>query len=70
MKDRRTPQGYKLRVYLDQIAKVKSMTNEEWLEGWIQGGGDAPYVTKTYWIFYLEQCAMKEAYDFLEKKVA
>lgn len=59
MEDRRTGLGYKLRVYVDAIREVKSMTLNQWIDS--QVGSSEPYRTKEMWLSYLESCAVIEA---------
>lgn len=61
MKDRRTKEGYKLRVYIDEIKHVKAMTKEEWVAQWLSCPTSEVYLSQDVWISYLERCAMIEA---------
>lgn len=65
--DRRTKEGYKLRVYMDQIETVKAMTDAEWVDQWAKHAKpDTPYMTRLEWIKYLEGCVMTEVTSLLE----
>jgi hypothetical protein len=71
MKDRRTKEGYKLRVYMDQIKAVKAMTDEEWVDQWAKYSGlNDTYVTRISWISYLEQCVMNEVNSLIKRGAA
>lgn len=70
MLNRRTKEGYKLRVYMDQIKEVRAMTEAQWIEQWITGGQDMAYISRIKWIGYLEQCALKEANSMLDQGLA
>lgn len=67
MKDRRTKEGYKLRVYMDQIREVKSMSDERWIEEFVKYNKDGPYVPRLAWLAYLEECALIEAEKLLTR---
>ena len=70
MRERRTLEGYRLRVYIDAIKEANAMTNAEWIEAWSKQPKHLIYIPKSIWINYLEQCAMKEAEKFLEGRAA
>lgn len=70
MRNRRTVEGYKLRVYIDAIKDVKAMTDQEWLDQWAISANDSPYLTRTMWISYLESCALIEAEKFATLEAA
>lgn len=60
--DRRTPEGYKLRVYVDAIQDAKLTSDEEWLTRWVANvNRDSMWISRLTWIAYLEQCALREA---------
>lgn len=59
--ERRTTEGYKLRVYIDAIKDVKSMSKAQWIESQAASEASGPYVTQDMWIAYLEHCAIQEA---------
>lgn len=70
MEDRRTKEGYRLRVYIDAIKEAKAMTEAEWVDGWIRGPKDAPYTPLSTWIIYLEQCVIAEASNLMRGEAA
>jgi len=70
MENRRTPRGYKLRVYMDAIKEVKFTTDEVWLDQWIKLGGNSPFVSRAGWKYYLEQCALVEAEKYMEGRAS
>lgn len=70
MQERRTQEGYKLRVYFDAIKEAKAMSDEEWTNAWAVSGSNAPYMPKSVWIAYLESCAMKEAEKLVGREAA
>ena len=61
MIDRRTKEGYRLRIYMDQIKQVKAMTDEEWVNNWVIYPISDIYFTRNSWLQYLESCALIEA---------
>lgn len=71
MKDRRTKEGYKLRVYMDQIKEIKAMSDAEWVDQWVKyAGKDDVYVNRLSWLGYLEGCALKEAEKMAQREAA
>jgi len=70
MKERRTKEGYKLRVYVDAIREAKAITDQEWIENWSKQIGDQVYMPRMDWIYYLEQCAILEATKLIERDAA
>lgn len=74
MKNRRTAGGYKLRVYIDAIKEVKSMTDQQWLgqwvAEWVNRRSNAQYIPRLMWLSYLESCALIEAEQFATKEAA
>lgn len=69
-KNRRTTEGYRLRVYIDAIHDAKAMTDEEWIEAWATNPAHCRYVPRNVWIAYLEQCAIREAEAFMRLEAA
>jgi len=68
MKNRRTPEGYKLRVYMDELSEVKSMSDDQWMTKWVKHvTKDSVYVNKACWISYLENCIINEVGQFLKR---
>jgi hypothetical protein len=59
--ERRTTEGYKLRIYIDAIKAVKSMSDAEWIETQAACGSSGLYMTRLQWLAYLEGCAIQEA---------
>ena len=57
--DTREAQNYKLRVYLDQIKTVESMSSQAWLDQWITSG--MPWMPKDMHLAYLKECALEQA---------
>jgi hypothetical protein len=70
MRERRTLEGYRLRIYIDAIKEAKTMTNAEWVEAWSKRPEHETYIPRLVWIDYLEQCAMIEADKLAESRVA
>lgn len=68
--ERRTKAGYKLRVYIDAIADVEAMSDEQWADQWALANLDAPYVPRASWIAYLKDCALKEAGRYIGSEAA
>ena len=69
-KNRRTVEGYKLRVYIDAIKQARMTTDAEWIEGWASGPSDCAYMPKIVWVSYLERCAIEEAGKLMEQEAA
>lgn len=69
-KNRRTTEGYKLRVYMDAIKDAKATTDAEWIEAWANNPIHSQYVPRIVWIGYLERCAIQEADRFLRLEAA
>jgi hypothetical protein len=63
--ERRTTDGYKLRVYIDQIKEVRSMSDAEWVDSQATTASSGPYLTRLMWLSYLERCAIQEAENML-----
>lgn len=57
--NRRRPEAYKLRVYMDAIKLAENTSDAEWVQNMIES--DAQYVPRSVWIAYLEKCALAEA---------
>jgi hypothetical protein len=66
--ERRTAQGYKLRVYLDAIRDLKALSDAQWLESIISSG--RAYESKEVFLHYLEQCALNETEKYFGMKIA
>ena len=69
MKDKRTTEGYKLRVYMDAIKDAKAITDDQWVAQWIKSV-DAQWIPKSNWIAYLEQCAIGELEKIYRREAA
>ena len=59
--EKRTKEGYKLRIYIDAIKEVKSMSDATWIEIQASQASESPYMTRAMWLAYLEGCAIQEA---------
>ena len=70
MIDRRTKEGYKLRVLIDAHKKAVATSQDEWVREWINGPKDAPYQTLMGWVCYLEQCVVKESEVYFGRKAS
>lgn len=71
MKDRRTKEGYRLRIYMDQIKEIKAMSDSEWVDQWVKySTKDDVYVSRLSWIVYLEDCVMIEVNSLLNRGAA
>lgn len=70
MRNRRTQDGYRLRVYIDAIKDAKAMTDGEWIEQWSKSGGSEKYISRSMWISYLEHCALQAAECFAQQAAA
>jgi hypothetical protein len=68
--NRRTKEGYKLRVYMDAIKEVKSMSNEEWIATQASYQSQGHYISRAMWLTYLEGCALQEADKLLQREAA
>lgn len=68
MKNRRTTEGYKLRVYMSAIADAKAMSASEWVDS--QAKCAEGFITQESWIHYLEQCALVEATKLIDYREA
>ena len=71
MQDRRKPENYKLRVYMDAMQDAKAMTDEQWLDAWIKNADtNSPYVFREQFIAYIDQCILGEVTKLLERESA
>ena len=71
MRNRRTKEGYRLRVYMDEIKALKAMTNAEWNDRWVASATkDSLYTTRESMICYLEASVMSEVNSLLRKEAA
>ena len=49
--ERRTTEGYRLRVYMDALQSAKSMTTDQWTTTWAEASPiDYCYVSQANWI--------------------
>jgi len=67
--NKRTKQGYKLRIYIDALHQAKNTSPEKWIQEWISGPS-VPYLSQSTWIAYLERCIVTESQTFMRKKAA
>lgn len=71
MGNRRTVEGYKLRVLIDAIKDVKAMSDAQWLAQWVSHAVPSDrYITRTMWIGYLESSVMMEAEKLVLEEAA
>lgn len=71
LNDRRTAEGYKLRVYMDALKDVRSMTNEVWLNQWVaNAAADTDWISRDQWMNYLTTCILVETEKMLYKEAA
>jgi len=70
MKNRRTKEGYRLRIYIDAIKAVKAMSEAEWVEMQSKHASIDRYLSRGEWLAYLESCAIQEADKFLRLEAA
>lgn len=71
MRNRRTVEGYKLRVLIDAIKDVKAMSDAQWLAQWVSHAVPSDrYITRSMWLSYLEACALMEAEKFATPEAA
>ena len=68
--ERRTREGYRLRIYIDAIKAVKAMTDAQWVDTQSQRESCGPYMTRLMWLRYLESCALTEAEHMLPSEAA
>lgn len=68
--ERRTKEGYKLRIYMDAIKACKAMTDEQWVDQWAASDSRDRYQSRKMWLSYLESCALVEAEKMARKEVA
>jgi len=62
MRNRRTKEGSRLRIYVDALSCVESMSLDQWIAEWaLTAPADAVYVTKHQWTQYLKECIVHEA---------
>ena len=64
MRNRRTERGYRLRVYLDALRDAKNTSDAQWVENWISGSPNSPFLPRMAWIGYLEQCIIAESSNY------
>jgi enoyl reductase-like protein len=68
MIDRRRPEAYRLRVYIDAIKEVESMTDAAWLDRYVQAAlinRNAAWFPRFAWLEYLKACALRESESLL-----
>jgi hypothetical protein len=70
IKEKRTKEGYRLRVYIDALNDARTMTNEEWIGQWANDPEWDAYVPLDTWVAYLEKCIVKESEVFFRKEAA
>jgi hypothetical protein len=68
--DRRTKEGYKLRIYIDQIRLIKAMSVDQWVDLQASFPSTERYVSKDMWLSYLEGCAILEAEKLIKTEAA
>lgn len=67
--DRRTSAGSKLRIYMESLRLVESITTEQWVESWAKNAKkDSQYLTRDQWIEYLKNCIIREATQLLDQE--
>ena len=66
--NRRTPEGFRLRVLIDAIADARATTDAKWLESWIPSG--MPWMSRQTWIDTLERMVVAEATTLVYKEAA
>lgn len=66
--ERRTKEGYKLRVHVDALRDVQNTTEEQWLQNWILGPDDSPFLPRSIWIAYLSLCIGVESVKVADGK--
>lgn len=60
--NRRRPEAFKLRVYMDAIKDARNTTDKDWMDRWVAGcNAETQWISRATWISYLEQCALWEA---------
>lgn len=70
-KDRRTKEGYQLRVLIDALNRAKSLTVEQWIDEWVAGANkDTPYRSRDEVIKELETWIIAEANNMLIREAA
>ena len=61
--ERRRPEGFKLRIYIDAIREAEALTNEEWISNWAANCTvDSEYLSQYNWICLLRKWALQEAH--------
>jgi hypothetical protein len=62
VKERRSPDAWRLRVYVDALQQAEMTTEEQWFESWLSTCAiDTPWVPLSTWVNYLRQCVIFEA---------
>lgn len=69
--NRRKPENYKLRVYMDAIKDAHAMTDEQWIDAWITGAStECVFISRSAWIQYLNNCVLNEVTNLLMREAA
>ena len=67
----RSPERYRLRVYVDALRQAESTSDVEWVENWVRHAGpDSIWVPRQSWITYLKECIVAETTNELTKEAA
>jgi len=71
--NRRRPEAYRLRCYMDGLRQAESTTDEQWLMTWVrvwESGRDTEFVMRDVFIAYLKQCIFEELNQVLKEEAA
>lgn len=61
--DRRKPEGFKLRTYIDAIREAENTPLEVWISEWASKAEvDSMYISRYDWICVLRRWALEEAH--------
>lgn len=66
--DRRTKEGYRLRIYLEAIKTAELITDEQWIA--LEATNEGRFVSRLQWISHLKQCALSEAESLMVSQVS
>lgn len=66
--DRRRPENYKLRTYMDALKDVQSMTDQEYMDKWLKHcTKDSEWISRLDWIAYLTGNIVREVENLLKE---
>jgi hypothetical protein len=66
--DRRRPEAYRLRVYIDAIRACENMTDAAWVTAYVDAArldNRVTWTPKSCWLEYLKACALRESENLL-----